>query len=452
MVTLDREPVIRVGLLTDARQVSFDLAGSFTNAEATALPQGSYTAQTDQGAIKIEGAATMSAPMIALSPVQFESCQFTARGIKIGIGFHWEREESQQFQGKLIVMPEGNSLTVINELPVEAYLTSVISSEMSASSPVELLRAHAIVSRSWLLAPLLGTNTGDATTEPLPRLAAADSDELIRWYGRESHHHFDVCADDHCQRYQGISKAFSQSAFDAVRDTRGKLLMYGDAICDTRYSKSCGGMTESYSSVWEDQDVPYLKPIYDGPGTEAPGHRMPLSLEANAEDWIAETPLAYCAMPTAELLAGILPGFDQETRDFYRWRVEYSQGELSEILRSRLDVDFGRIHSLVPLERGESGRIIKLKIKGERRTLTIGKELEIRRALSRSHLYSSAFVVRAVTGPASEYPSRFTLIGAGWGHGVGLCQIGAAVMADRGHDHEEILAHYFQNTHVKKLY
>ena len=452
MVTIDREPVIRVGLLTGAREASFDLAGSFVNGDGATMPAGSYTARVERGTVKLEGAASVSAQSITLAPAGIDECQFTVRGVTIGIGFHWEREESQKFQGKLIIIPEGDWLTVINELPIEAYLASVISSEMSASSPSELLRAHAIISRSWLLAPLITTTTADAITKPLPSLATADSDELIRWYGREGHHGFDVCADDHCQRYQGISKAFSQSAFDAVRDTRGRLLMYGENICDTRYSKSCGGMTESYSSVWEDQDQPYLKPIYDGPGTEAPGHRMPLSVEANAEDWIAETPLAYCAMPSAELLAAILPGFDQETRDFYRWRVEYSQDELSEILHSRLGVDFGGIHSLVPLERGESGRIIRLKISAERRTLAIGKELEIRRALSRSHLYSSAFVVTSQAGSGSRYPSRFTFIGAGWGHGVGLCQIGAAVMADRGHSHEEILAHYFQNTVLKELY
>ncbi|HXU07498.1 MAG TPA: SpoIID/LytB domain-containing protein [Blastocatellia bacterium] len=452
MVTIDREPVIRVGLLTGAREVSFDLAGSFVCGDRAAMRAGSYTAHLERGTVKLEGAASMSAPSITLAPANIDECQFTVRGVTIGIGFHWEREESQKFQGKLIIIPEGDSLTVINELPIEAYLASVISSEMSASSPSELLRAHAIISRSWLLAPLIRTDATSAEKQQFVNVATADSDELIRWYGRESHSQFDVCADDHCQRYQGISKAFSQSAFDAVRDTRGKLLMYGEEICDTRYSKSCGGMTESYSSVWEDQDQPYLKPIYDGPGSEAPGHRMPLSVEANAEDWIVETPLAYCAMPNAELLAAILPGFDQETRDFYRWRVEYSQDELSEILQSRFGVDFGGIYSLVPLERGESGRIIRLKISGEKRTLAIGKELEIRRALSHSHLYSSAFVVQPQAGSGSKYPLRFTLIGAGWGHGVGLCQIGAAVMADRGHGHEEILAHYFQNTEVKKLY
>jgi peptidoglycan hydrolase-like amidase len=211
-------------------------------------------------------------------------------------------------------------------------------------------------------------------------------------------------------------------------------------------------MTEAYSAVWDDQDIPYLKPIYDGPGDEAPGHRLPLSVEVNADDWIASTPVAYCGVATPELLAQILPGFDQETRDFYRWQVDYTQEELTEILLARLGIDFGRVHSLLALERGESGRIIKLRIVGEKRTLILGKELEIRRALSRSHLYSSAFVTRAVREHLSDYPAGFTLIGAGWGHGVGLCQIGAAVMADRGHGYEEILSHYFTGARISELY
>jgi peptidoglycan hydrolase-like amidase len=384
-----------------------------------------------------------------LAPSDFDSCRFILHGVKIGIDFHWEREESQQFQGTLRLIAEGDRLTVINELPLESYLVSVISSEMSAACPAELLRAHAIVSRSWLLAQL-----NNAGTAPAPQKKEIDhaAGEHIGWYDRESHSDFDVCADDHCQRYQGISKAFSQEAFDAVRDTRGRALVYGGEICDARYSKSCGGMTEIYRAAWEDKEVPYLASVYDVPGTEQKEYWMPLSIEANAAAWIDSSPPAYCGVVTRELLARIVPAFDQETQDFYRWRVEYSQEELDEILRARLLVDFGRVRSITPLERGESGRIIKLRISGEKRTLVIGKELEIRRALSRSHLYSSAFVVRAFQGHLSDYPAHFTLIGAGWGHGVGLCQIGAAVMADRGHSHEEILAHYFTGAALSELY
>jgi SpoIID/LytB domain protein len=274
--------------------------------------------------------------------------------------------------------------------------------------------------------------------------------EIIRWYGRESHTDFDVCADDHCQRYQGISKAFSPAAFNAVRDTHGKAMVWGDAVCDTRYSKSCGGVTEVYRAAWEDRDVPYLAAVYDGAG-EITAYQMPLTDEGNAEAWIRAAPQAFCNTQAKELLARILPGFDQETSDFYRWRVSYAADELRAIIESRLSIDVGRIKSLEPLERGQSGRIIRLRITGERQTLVIGKELEIRRALSRSHLYSSAFVVDVETGDA-DYPQSFALIGAGWGHGVGLCQIGAAVMADRGYGHSEILSHYFPGARLHSLY
>jgi peptidoglycan hydrolase-like amidase len=446
-VNIDQEPTIRVGLITGAREVKFALAGRFVSAEGKSANEGEYTACAENGAVKLEGVT--KSREISLSPSDFDSCRFTVHGVKIGIDFHWEREESQQFQGKLKLVAGGDSLTLLNELPLESYLVSVISSEMSASCPAELLRAHAVVSRSWLLAQLRRAASGSTQTSAQSQ---GSEDELIRWYGRESHRGFDVCADDHCQRYQGISKAFSQAAFDAVRDTRAKTLVYRDEICDARYSKSCGGMTEVYRAAWEDKDVPYLTSVYDVPGSEPSGYRMPLSTEANADAWIASSPPAYCGVVTPELLARIVPAFDQETPDFYRWRVQHSQEELSEILRSRLEVDFGRVRELKPLERGESGRIIRLRIIGEKRTLVIGRELEIRRALSRSHLYSSAFVIRAAQGHLSDYPARFTLVGAGWGHGVGLCQIGAAVMADRGHSHEEILKHYFQGAAIRDSY
>jgi SpoIID/LytB domain protein len=333
-------------------------------------------------------------------------------------------------------------LTLINELPIESYLVSVISSEMSASCPAELLRAHAVVSRSWLLAQLKKANTS--------RPATIDNDrERIRWYDRESHALFDVCADDHCQRYQGVSKAFSEAAFSAVRATRGVALVYGDEICDARYSKSCGGRTEVFSAAWEDRSVPYLTSIYDGPG-EIAGYTMSLTEEVNAARWILSSPPAYCNVEAREILSRILPNFDQETTDFYRWTVEYSQSELRDILLARTGIDFGRIRLLDAVERGESGRIVKLRITGENRTLIIGKELEIRRALSRSHLYSSAFVVKRIGD--GDFPEAFQLRGAGWGHGVGLCQIGAAAMAERGHTHEEILTHYFRNAALSRLY
>ena len=434
-----------------ATAVRFALEGAFVTDDRRPVKAGIYTVSPENGAVRLEGETAISAPTIALTPVDFDSCRFIVHNVKVGIDFHWQREQTEQFQGTLKLIPSGNGVTLINELPLESYLVSVISSEMSASCPPEFLRAHAIVSRSWLLAQL---RRADPAASTLTRAAQGDGsdEEIIRWYSRDNHQNFDVCADDHCQRYQGISKALSETAFAAVRDTKGQALMYGDDVCDARYSKCCGGMTESYSAAWGDRDVPYLKPVFDGPGTIAPGYRLPLSIDANAEDWITESPLAYCGMPTPELLANILPGLDQETRDFYRWRVDYSQDELCSILLSKLGVDFGRLRALVPIERGESGRIIRLRIAGEKRTLVIGKELEIRRALSRSHLYSSAFVIQVAGGEPSEYPARFSLIGAGWGHGVGLCQIGAAVMADREYRHQEILSHYFSGTTIKTLY
>ncbi|MEK6284204.1 MAG: SpoIID/LytB domain-containing protein [Acidobacteriota bacterium] len=448
-MTIDQEPTIRVGLMSGVSKVRLVLEGSFSDARGEPIQEGAYTASAANGAVRLQGNSAVTAPEIALSPADFDSCRFTVHGVKIGIDFHWEREESQQFQGALNLVVDGEGLTLINELPLESYLVSVISSEMSASCPPELLRAHAIVSRSWLLAQL---KDAESTSERATNQTNDSPGQHIRWYDRESHQGFDVCADDHCQRYQGISKAFSQASFDAVRETRGEVLGYQGEICDARYSKSCGGMTEIYRAAWDDKDVPYLSSVYDVPGSEPSGYRMPLSVEANAEAWITSSPPAYCGVVTGELLARIVPAFDQETPDFYRWHVDYSQEELGEILRARLGVDFGRIRGLEPLERGESGRIIKLRIIGEKRKLVIGKELEIRRALSRSHLYSSAFIVRSVRGHLSEYPARFTLVGAGWGHGVGLCQIGAAVMAERGHGHREILAHYFRGATVTGLY
>jgi peptidoglycan hydrolase-like amidase len=319
---------------------------------------------------------------------------------------------------------------------------------MSASCPPSLLRAHAIVSRSWLLAQLEKPGSTTAPDRLRTEHSGASCGELIRWYDRESHSDFDVCADDHCQRYQGITKAFSDAVFRAIADTRGRVLMFDQQICDARYSKSCGGMTERYSAAWEDRDVAYLGCFYDGPDDQQ-DYALPLTDEANAERWITSSVPAYCNTSSRELLSRILPGFDQETLDFFRWEVSYGGVELGEIICSRLGIDLGPIVDLEPLERGCSGRIVRLKITGERRTLVIGKELEIRRALSHSHLYSSAFVVRKeVSGPEA----KFRLIGAGWGHGVGMCQIGAAVMADSEKTHEQVLAHYFRGTVLHHLY
>jgi SpoIID/LytB domain protein len=355
------------------------------------------------------------------------SCAFALDDVTIGIGFHWERKERQVFRGAFRLVKRAAGLTVINDVSLEEYVTSVISSEMSASCPLELLKAHAVISRSWLWSPKANpSHSGRGQSEGL------DSHEILRWYGREAHPDFDVCADDHCQRYQGITKAFSPAAAEAVRATADEFLRYNGAICDARFSKSCGGITERYATAWEDEDIPYLESVCDGPAQ---------SSTYSPETWIRSTPAAYCNTDDSELLSRVLPGFDQETRDFYRWQIAYTPEELAALISSRLGVDLGPIRDMQALARGPSGRIYRLKITGERDYIIIGKELEIRRALSHTHLYSSAFVVDKESG-------RFVLRGAGWGHGVGLCQIGAAVMANEGKTYAEILQHYYRGTTV----
>ena len=412
---------------------------------------------------------------------------FTIRGVTIGLDFHWQRQEDQQFHGTLRLRRDTQGrLSVLNEIAVEAYLTSVIASEMSATSPAALLQAHAIISRSWLLAQLPPWKVARVKASAQPYEVGGER-HLIRWYDQESHTEFDVCADDHCQRYQGIAKATAPAVFEAMHATTGQVLVYDDALCDARFSKSCGGMTEAYAAAWEDRHVPYLTARYDGDTLPA-GFALPLTDEANATRWILGAPEAFChttdhtmlarVLPSFDqetvdfyrwrvtlaqaqaqelrntptrILARVLPSFDQETVDFYRWRVTLAQAQAQELLHTKLGLDVGPIHRLEPVARGASGRLVRLRIVGERATCVIGKELEIRRALSSSHLYSAAFVVQPEPHQA-RVPERFTLIGAGWGHGVGLCQIGAALMAARGYAHEHILAHYYTGATLHTLY
>ena len=401
---------VAVGLMEEQSAAEVELTGTFTDTSGKPYASGRYSFASE----------------VTLTPSNPASCAFALNGITIGIGFHWERKERQVFRGAFRLVKREAGLTVINDVPLEEYVTSVISSEMSASCPLELLKAHAVISRSWLWFPKANpAGLGSRQAKTL------DSHEILCWYGRETHSAFDVCADDHCQRYQGITKAFSPSAAEAVRATAGEFLRYNGAICDARFSKSCGGITERYATAWDDQDIHYLESVYDGPAQ--PGY--------NPETWIRSSPPAQCNTDDSELLSRVLPGFDQETRDFYRWRVVYTPEELSELIICKLGVDLGLIRRLEALARGPSGRIYRLKITGERGYLIIGKELEIRRALSRTHLYSSAFVV-------DKEPDLFVLRGAGWGHGVGLCQIGAAVMADQGKTYREILHHYYRDTAI----
>jgi len=365
---------------------------------------------------------------------------FTLFNVTVGNRFHWERKEDQSFQGDLILCPrKDGTITAINEIPLEDYLKSVISSEMSAEAPIEFLKAHAILSQSWLLAAL---DRKEKTKEvPIRTEKIIEKEgEVIRWYNREDHDLFDVCADDHCQRYQGITKIVSRQAEEAVGETLGMVITFKDEICDARYSKACGGITEEFETAWDDKQAPYLTSILD-----APVSHQPIITEEEASVWILSEPEAYCNTKDEGLLKKILPGFDRETKSFFRWRVEYSRQELEEILREKSGFDFGTLQEIIPLKRGPSGRISRLKIIGSKRSIVVGKELEIRRWLSRTHLYSSAFVVRVEA-------DRFIFDGAGWGHGVGLCQIGAAVMATKGFSAEKILKHYFRGIEIKKIY
>jgi SpoIID/LytB domain protein len=365
---------------------------------------------------------------------------FSLFNVTIGNRFHWERTEDQTFRGDLILcLRKEGTIVAINEIPLEDYLTSVISSEMSAAAPKEFLKAHAISARSWLLAALRRREKTEETSIPAGEITQKKG-EVIHWYDREDHDLFDVCADDHCQRYQGIMKIVSEQAEEAVRETHGMVITYQDEICDARYSKACGGLTEDFETAWDNKRVPYLGSISD---SSVP-HR-PIRTEEEASRWILSAPEAYCHTKDERLLEKILPDFDRETKTFFRWTIEYSREELEEILREKSGFDFGTLQEIVPLRRGPSGRISRLKIVGSKRSMVVGKELEIRRWLSRSHLYSSAFVVTVEA-------DRFTLHGAGWGHGVGLCQIGAAVMATRGFSAEEILRHYFRGVEIQKIY
>lgn len=381
---------------------------------------------------------------------QSADASFSLSGVTIGVNFHWERKETQTFLGTLRFVVESDKIVAINELPVEKYLESVISSEMSATSSLELLKAHAVISRSWLLAQMKkrrevaesGNNFFSFTKK---------EDTLIRWYDRDDHTLFDVCADDHCQRYQGITKETSPHVAEAIRQTKGQILMDGEEICDARFSKCCGGITEEFQYCWEDTPKTYLTAVRDiALGVE---HTLPnLTNEEEAEKWIRFNPPAFCNTQDKKILSEVLNDYDQETVNFYRWKETLSQEKLQQLIADKLKMDLGAILDMKAVERGKSGRISKLQIIGTEKTFTIGKELEIRRTLSDSHLLSSAFVVDKYDKDEQGVPQRFELIGAGWGHGVGLCQIGAAVMGEQGYHYDAILLHYYQGAEIKKLY
>ena len=404
-----KEPNVTVGIVS-AEKISFVLNNPYT-AKGEVLT-GLQTVEFFEGGILWRGNQYRE---LTFTP-QDDDASFSLHDVTIGVNFHWERKETQVFCGTLRLVVEADKIVAINELPVERYLTSVISSEMSATASLEFLKAHAVISRSWLLAQMAKRQRQEKGGASFFSFIKKD-DELIRWYDRDDHTIFDVCADDHCQRYQGITKQSSPAVEQAILATRGQILAYENEICDTRFSKCCGGQTEEFQYCWEDTPKPYLVSFHD----------------------------PYCNTNDKHILSQVLNDFDQETPDFYRWTVEYTQDELSELVNRKLKDDFGTITDLIPLERGKSGRIWKLKIVGSKKSFTIGKELEIRRALSETHLYSSAFEVE-------KQGDRFILHGSGWGHGVGLCQIGAAVMGEQGKTYDEILLFYYRNATIKQLY
>ena len=424
---------VDVGILR-AAQIKFDLIGDFSS--NVGICAAKNIVSIEDGKLLYNG---ISCDELFLAPCNDESA-FTLHDVVIGVNFHWQRKESQTFKGALRFIVEEDEVRAINRIGVEEYLVSVISSEMSATSSLEFLKAHAIVSRSWLYAQLLRREKVQQGT-----LGWENDEETVRWYAREDHTLFDLCADDHCQRYQGITRAHNPNVVRAVKETAGLVLKYDGEVCDARFSKCCGGATELFSSCWENENPGYLQAFRDCDGNEP----LPsLDNEDAARLWIESEPQSYCATNDNAVLSQILNGYDRETNDFYRWRVEYTQEELSAIVAERSGIDFGTIKELIPLERGASGRITRLHVVGSKAARIVGKELEIRRWLSKTHLYSSAFVVDRINENGNVC---FVLKGAGWGHGVGLCQVGAAVMGEKGASHIHILGHYYPGAIIDSI-
>ncbi len=450
------QPTVSVGIMSAYQNIHIDFRGEYLiNGQWITYGHNMVDVNSDKLTFCVNAINDSYFDEMIFEP-QSDDCEFTLRNVTIGVSFHWRRKENQTFKGALKLINHGFQIIAINIIPVEDYLTSVISSEMSAKASMELLKAHAVISRSWLLAQMQkpapeGTEGSDVLGEHAPVIkAAADTDEeLIRWWDRDDHVDFDVCADDHCQRYQGITRASTPAVEEAIKATWGEVLTYDGELCDARFSKSCGGVMEEFENCWQDEHHPYLVARSD---SEHPDQFPDLSREAEAEEWILSSPGAFCNTADKEILSQVLNDYDQETADFYRWRVEYTQEELSALIAKRTGEDYGRIRDLQPVARGTSGRLYKMRIVGEKRDKVIGKELAIRYALSETALYSSAFVVERHDIDADGYPAKFVLRGAGWGHGVGLCQIGAAVMGARGYDYKQILLHYFPGAEIEKQY
>ena len=429
-----QQPKIRVGIMA-AREICFCLNDSYTDGRSSF--EGEMSISAVQGRLSWNGVLIDS---LTLKPND-HGATFTLHDVTIGIGFHWERKEEQTFPGQLKFIIEDGLVRAINILPVEEYLTSVISSEMKPTASREFLRAHAVISRSWVLAQLRSPYRKADAAKPITNDHILN--RIIKWYDHDQHTLFDVCADDHCQRYQGRTRIISAAAQAAVKDTFGQTLVSEGHLCDARFSKCCGGITEEFETCWQDEHKPYLVALRDSSINE--GALPDLTVEENARQWILSEPKSFCNSADGNILSESLNGYDLETPDFYRWTVEYTTAQISDIFRRKSGLDIGDIVDLRPVKRGPSGRIYELEIQGTKSTVTIGKELEIRRTLSESHLFSSAFVIE-------KTQDGFTLKGAGWGHGVGLCQIGAAVMAAKGYTYREILQHYYPHTSLGRFY
>ena len=441
-----QQPKIKVGIMA-AQEIRFCLNDSYTDGHNSF--EGEMSINAVQGRLNWNGILLDS---LTLKPSEHGST-FTLHDVTIGIGFHWERKEDQTFSGWLRFIVENGMLRAINILPVEDYLASVISSEMKPTASREFLRAHAVISRSWVLAQLRSPHRkamdADTAQASVPFAGSHILNRIIKWYDHDQHTLFDVCADDHCQRYQGRTRIISAAAEAAVKETMGQTLVYDGHLCDARFSKCCGGVTEQFETCWQDEHKPYLIALRDSSINE--GALPDLSIEENARQWIMSEPKSFCNSADGNILAQSLNGYDLETPDYYRWKVEYSVHQISDIFRRKSGLDIGDIVDLRPIKRGPSGRIYELEIEGTKSTVTIGKELEIRRTLSESHLFSSAFVVEKNTDGNGNIQG-FILHGAGWGHGAGLCQIGAAVMAAKGYTYREILRHYYPGTTLGRFY
>ncbi len=440
-------PTVSVGILA-ADSITVVFNGEYRCGDLTLSGEYTFDRAADRDAAVMSVTGLILTPGDVIEAVNPAEASFTIKDVVIGVNFHWERRENQTFRGNLAFGFEHGKMYAIDIVPVEDYLASVISSEMSATASVELLKAHAVISRSWLLAQIAKQQALTDSGETYQTSTVTD-DEIVRWYDREDHVAFHVCADDHCQRYQGITRQTTSRVAFAVAATRGMVLTDGGRLCDARFSKCCGGVFEEFENCWEPVRHSYLVARRDSPAA----HDFPdLRIETEAVRWIESRPDAFCNTADAEILSQVLNNYDQETADFYRWTVSYGRDELAALVKERSGIDFGEIVDLQSLTRGTSGRIVRLRIVGTKRTMVIGKELEIRRTLSPSHLYSSAFTVERHDIGADGVPARITLHGAGWGHGVGLCQIGAAVMGARGYTFDAILSHYFPGAKLDTIY